>query len=410
MIDMDLTSHQEKWLLRALSSVNFVHILDFMILMPLSPYLIAEFGVSVGTFSLLVSVYAISAALCGIGMGGIIDRFNRRRLFFVVLGIFATATLACVIVPSFIFLILARALAGASGGLLGVMVKTLVADAIPPERRGLAMGQVMLGFAAASIFGVPVSLSIAASAGIYSWRAAFLFVVLCTIVVLFLARRFLPQLTQRDVHSRSALAQFWMILSEPRHRAPFLFSACVILGAFTVIPFIALYMAKNVGIDTDHLAYIYLFGGIASLLVSRTIGRLADRVGVRKVFTISALLSIIPLLLITHLPAVPIWMALTLTTLFFVAMSGRMVPAQTLLSLVPHAAMRGGFMSVQTSIEQVSMGLASLLAGAIVHQDAMGHLENYSSAGYVAIGFLLIAIYLAYRCVLAKEQSTAPLK
>ena len=147
---------QEKRLVAVLAGIQFTHIMDFMILMPLGPQLMRVMHVSPQQFGLLVSIYTLSAAIASLVTAFYTDRFDRRGTLLVLYAGFVVSTLFCGLAPGFATLVAARAVAGAFGGVAGTTVHSIIGDAIPDERRGQATGLVMTAFALSSIVGVPL--------------------------------------------------------------------------------------------------------------------------------------------------------------------------------------------------------------------------------------------------------------
>ena len=151
----------EKVILLLLASVNFTHILDFMIMMPLGNYLMPYFNINAGQFSRVVASYNLAAFTSGILASFVVDRYDRKKvLVFGYIG-FLFGTLLCALAPSYYLLIGARVFAGLFGGLIGAQVLSIVADLVPYERRGRAMSWLMAAFSLASVIGVPLSLYLA---------------------------------------------------------------------------------------------------------------------------------------------------------------------------------------------------------------------------------------------------------
>ena len=165
-----MTPRRELWLLLTLAGIQFSHVLDFMILMPLGPQLNVIFGINDAQFGLLVSAYTLAAGASGLMASLYIDRFGRKRLLLALYVLFAGATLACGLAPGYGFLLGARIAAGLFGGVLAALVQTIVGDIIPFERRGRAMGVVMTSFSVSTVAGVPLGLFLAAQLG---WHAPF---------------------------------------------------------------------------------------------------------------------------------------------------------------------------------------------------------------------------------------------
>src|SRR5881628_575388 len=85
----------ERSLLLLLAGVQFTHIMDFMILMPLGPQLMRDLHIGPGHFSALVAAYTISSGVVGLLASPFIDRFDRRKVLLFAYAGFATGTLAC---------------------------------------------------------------------------------------------------------------------------------------------------------------------------------------------------------------------------------------------------------------------------------------------------------------------------
>ncbi|MDO9601869.1 MAG: MFS transporter, partial [Rhodocyclaceae bacterium] len=152
---------RERVLLFTLAGIQFAHILDFMVMMPLGPILMQELAIDAHEFGLLVSAYTFTAGFAGVLTAMFVDRFERKRLLLTMFALFALATLACGLAPNYATLLAARGLAGAFGGVLGSMVHTMVGDLIPFERRGRASGTIMTAFSLSTVAGVPLSLFLA---------------------------------------------------------------------------------------------------------------------------------------------------------------------------------------------------------------------------------------------------------
>jgi len=121
-----LTPGRERATLLTLAAVQFTHILDFMIMMPLGAQLMEVFQISPAQFTQLVASYGFAAAISGLAGGFVLDRFDRKRSLVVLYAGFGLATLACALAPTHHTLILARLAAGAFGGLAASMVTAMV--------------------------------------------------------------------------------------------------------------------------------------------------------------------------------------------------------------------------------------------------------------------------------------------
>lgn len=394
-----LEPRTERFFLLTLAGIQFSHILDFMIMMPLGPILMAAFGIGTHEFGLLVASYSFSAAVSGILAATFVDLFERKRVLLSCFALFGVATLACGIAPSYTLLIVARGLAGVFGGIMGALVQTMIADVIPFSRRARASGIVSSAFSLSTIAGVPLSLWLANHLG---WRTPFIFIALLTAGFLAVGWRFLPELRHHlsDEKRAHLLSAMFSVLGDGNHRQALLFSALIIFSGFTVIPYITVYAVNNVGISQHDIPVIYLVGGSATFVTARLIGHWADKVGKVEVYRRVALLATLPLLALTHAGVMPLWGWLIISTSFFVLTSGRMIPAMAIIASSADPKLRGTFMSLNGTTQSLAMGLATTLAGFLTSLDDSGRIVDFPLVGYVAVAANLIAVWFASRIVM----------
>lgn len=390
-------NRKELLLLLVLAVIQFAHIVDFMIIMPLGAQFMDLFDISPQQFSLIVSVYAGAAFVMGLFSALFIDRFDRKQALFLLFIGFTVGTLACYFADSYLIFLIARTFTGAFGGILSALVFSIVADTIPLVRRGRAMGIVMMAFSAASVVGVPLGIYLAAA---FSTRFPFLVVGLVSVLCCFLIFFAVPPMRTHLRTKKSAgkvFQAFLDIASDRNQLLALFFNLILILGHFTIIPFIAPYMELNVGLSAFEITYIYLVGGLLTAVLLPLVGRLSDRYGHARIFTIASIAALGSIFWVTNLQAVSLVFALFATSSFFVVASGRNVPALTMVTSVVKPENRGSFMSVRSSIQEAGLALAALISGLIVVEGADGQLLNYNYAGYIAIIMSILAVLLAWR-------------
>lgn len=389
-----LIPRRERWLLVTLAGIQFTHILDFMIMMPLGPQFTALLGISNAQFGLLVSAYTLSAGFSGLMAATYIDRFSRKQLLLTMYSLFGLATLACALAPDYVWLMAARVAAGLFGGVLSALSQTIVADVIPFERRGRAMSVVMTSFSVSTVAGVPLGLFLAAH---FNWHAPFVGIAALVGLLALGAWQTLPRLDAHLHHPErvSVWRGIGQVLAEPNHLKAFAVSGLMMFAAFTVIPYITIYLQSNAGMQASEVPWIYLCGGVATLLSARYFGRLTDRVGKVRMFQRLALAVTVPLMATTLSQGLPLWGLLAISTLFFTVMSGRMIPGMAMISSAALPRLRGTFMTLNSSVQSASMGLAALVAGLIIGRDAQGQLTLYWVAGLLGVVASLLSVWLA---------------
>jgi predicted MFS family arabinose efflux permease len=392
---------KERIMLFTLAAINFVNIMDFMIMMPLGPNLINTFKIEPSDFSILVSSYSISAFISGIITTFIINKFERKDYLLKIFIGFLIGTFACGLAPTYITLLIARFITGLFGGVLGAIVLAIVSDAIPFERRGTAMGIIMAAFSLASVAGVPFGIFIATYTKGYTflgWHAPFLFLAFLGIPVYFFVRKFVPRqskATQMAAAQMNVMLNIKAIFNNKNNLLAMLFGVIMMMGHFSIIPLLSTYMVSNVGMLEADLPLIYLVGGAVSLITSPLIGKLADKFGKLKVFVFLATLYTIPVFLITNLTPNPLYLVLTISAIFFV-FSGRFIPLQAMVTGAVEPKIRASFMSFNSSIQQLANGIAAFLAGMVV-LNKNGKLIHYNLLGYFSIAMAFLSIFIALK-------------
>lgn len=385
----------ETIILVTLVAVQFTSIIDFMIVMPLGPQVMASLGIGAGRFGWIISSYTFAAGLAGFIAAPFLDRYDRKNAFlFLYIG-FIAGTLACGLAPDFWLLLASRTLTGAFGGLLGGQAMAIVADVFPEKRRGQATGALMSAFAVASVAGVPLGIVIGNK---YGWQVPFLVLAVLSLPLLALATWAMPPIRDHlGPTGRRSPAKLWDILSQPNHQWAFLLVSLLMFGAFMVIPFISTYYLANVGVNEDQLPVIFMAGGLVTLVGSPLIGRSVDRYGRLRMFRVLLPFSAVMVLVITHLPTVGITWAVTATACFMLANTGRMVAAMALINGCVEPAKRGGFMSANSSFQHIAGGLGTTLGGLLVTVQPGEPFFNFDKVGYVALGATLASLLIVGR-------------
>ncbi len=390
------------FILYTLALINFTHIIDSMLIMPLGDIFIELYDITAGEYSVLVSSYAMGAVVSGLIAIFYLDVFDRKKALLIAYAGFGVGTFLCAFAQSYQMLLGLRLLTGLFGGVLGSIVLSIVSDLYKFEERGRAMGILTGAFAAASALGVPFGIYLAAKG---SWQWPFLMIgVLAIFVSIWIVIGF-PSMQQHlakvrsDRNFKNILGD---ILSDMNQVNALMAGFVLILGHFLIIPFISPYLIKNVGFTQLEISYQFFFGGIATVFTSPIIGRLVDKYGFMRVFVVMVLFSFIPTVLITQMSFMPIAWAVFITTLFFIGGVGRMIPANTIISASAPTANRGSFMSFKSMMQQLAIAIASFVSGAIVYIGDDGLYQNYEYVGYLSIFICVIAIYFLNRLRVAQ--------
>jgi predicted MFS family arabinose efflux permease len=391
----------EKFVLAILACINFVHIMDAMIIMPLGDIFMKLFQINPTQFAYLVSAYSFAAFFSSLLAALVIDRFDRRMALIFVFTGFTIGTLLCGIANSYLFLLGMRFVTGFFGGVMGALALSIVSDMFSYERRGTALGILTAGFSAAAALGVPCGLFLADK---FTWNAPFITIGgLGGIILIFIIIKF-PRLVD---HMASGIItrpkQIMQSIFYDRNQVNALILGMVlILGHYIIIPFIAPYMTRNVGFSQSQITLIYFFGGVLTVFTSPFVGKLTDRFTPRSTFSVIMLLSFVPVIWITHMKPTPVPVALIATSLLFILGSGRMIAPQTMITASVGPTTRGSFMSIKSALQQLAIAVASILSGGIITFGEGESLENYNIVGYISIILCVFALFLSRRLRVVK--------
>jgi len=381
----------ERLLLLLLAAVQFTHIMDFMILMPLGPQLMRELQIGPGHFSALVAAYTISSGLVGLVAAPFIDRFDRRKVLLLAYAGFTGGTLACALSQNAATLLAARALSGAFGGLSTAMVMAIIGDVVPAERRAAGVGIVMTAFSVAAAVGIPFGLKLAQH---WRWEAPFFMLAGLAGLMWVIAFLRLPAI-RGHLENGNGKRAFAELLRDANAGRALLFMVAMVFGHFAIIPLLSPYLVSNVGLPERDLFLVYFTGGVLTVFTAPLIGRLADRLGRLRVFSGLVAVACVVTWFISHSGRLSVWAVLISGGAFFVFASGRFVPGQAIMTLAVPASRRGAFMSLSGCARDLAMGITSGIGGWIVTKGPSGQLMNFHWLGWMAVIAALGSLWLA---------------
>jgi predicted MFS family arabinose efflux permease len=370
-----------------IGAVQFVNILDFVMVTPLGPKLAVGLGLPESQLGFIVGSYTAAAAVSGVLGAFFLERFDRKKALGAAMVGLVAGTALCGFATSSATLMIARVIAGTFGGPATSLALSIVADGVPPERRGKAMGSVMGAFSIASIVGVPVGLRLADFGG---WRLPFFVVAGLGLLIALLAITLLPPMTAHLGRVRGKPGRELLLLLENRDVwLSYSMTALTMLASFLVVPILPPYLTGNLHYPANELYRLYALGGVVSFVTLRVMGRAVDRLGSFTVGTVGSL-AVAAVLYFgfvappAGLPVLPFFM------LFFLAMGTRNVSYNTLTSKVPRPEERARFMSLQSAVQHLASALGAFCSARLLGVDAATHmLTGAPRLGLVAGGLTL---------------------
>ena len=385
------------------AAVQFVNILDFVMVLPLGPDFAAALGIPSSRLGMIGGSYTAAAAVAGLISSLFLDRFDRRpALGIAMLGLVVGTALGG-LADGLTTLMIARMVAGAFGGPATSLSFSIVADVVPPERRGRAMGIVMGAFSIAQVLGVPAGLELARQLG---WRAPFFVVAGTGALIAVVAVLLLPPLRGHiaERHERVPLSQ---LFAQRNVLLSWAMTFVVMAAGFLLIPNISAYVQRNLGYPRARLGLLYFIGGLVSLVGLQLAGRFTDRFGSFRVGTAGSLFLAFAIVA-GFVLSPPLFPVAGIFITFMLALSFRNVAYNTLTSKVPRSSERARFMSIQSAVQH-----AASAAGAFFAAQLLTELPGGALAGMDRVSFLAIALTLTLPAFLfavesAVRRSTAP--
>ena len=383
----------ERVIIFLIASVQFISILEFMMVMPLGPDFAEALNIPVSHIGFIGGSYTAAAAVAGL-MGSMwIERFDRRKaLAFLMTGLLI-ATAGAGLAVDMESLIAVRILAGCFGGPAMALSLAIVADVIPAARRGKAMGAVMASFAVASVIGVPAGLELAHYGG---WRMPFFAIAALGVLVVLIALKKLPSM-RGHIEAGAGIkpSSLLELLVRRDVQLSIAIASTTMFGLFLVVPNVAPYVLSNLHYPRERLGLLYLVGGVFSFVTMRFVGGLVDRFGAALVGTFGAALFAI-VLIWGFLFEPPTSQVMGVFVLLMMASSFRNIPFQTLTSQVPSSHERAKFMSLQSSLQHIATASGAVVSSMILSDNADGSLAGMPNVAGVAILTTVVSPFLLF--------------
>jgi predicted MFS family arabinose efflux permease len=376
-----------------LAILQFTVVLDFMVLSPLGAQLMKVMHLTTSQFGLAVSGYAFSAGLSGLLSAGFADKFDRKKLLLFFYAGFLTGTFICGIAPSYHFLLAARIITGFFGGVISAIGYAIISDLFSLNVRGRVMGFVQMAFASSQVMGIPVGLYFANRVG---WHAPFLMITIVGLLEFMAIVIFMQPIDEhlKMLPDRNVFQHLFNTVTHPNYLLAFIFSTLLVTGGYMLMPFGSAYSVNNLGIPMTQLPVLYFITGIFAMAAGPFLGNLSDAIGKLKVFILGSVLAIVMILIYCNLGFTPFWLVIILNTVLTMGVLSRMISSSALITALPETNERGAFMSINSSVQQISGGIASIVAGLIVVQTANGRLNNYDIVGYIVVISIILTIIM----------------
>ncbi|MCE4954055.1 MFS transporter [Staphylococcus haemolyticus] len=259
-----------------------------------------DLGVSEAIIGQLVTLYALTFAICGPILVKLTNRYPARPVLLWTLIAFVVGNGIIAVAPNFTILVIGRILSSAAASLIIVKVLALAAMLTIPKNRGKMIGVVYTGFSGANVFGVPIGTMIGDWIG---WRFTFVFIIVISLIAGLLMLKYLPTTTELNQANRmynnvSDDNQVTSHIVRPVEIVKFLAITLLILIANSVtFVFINPLILEN-GHSMGYVSLALLVNGVAGVVGTSMGGVLADKLTSKQWLIIAFTVFIVVMLAI----------------------------------------------------------------------------------------------------------------
>ncbi|RDZ27225.1 MFS transporter [Lysobacter silvisoli] len=376
-----------------LSAAGFTVLTTEFILVGLLPPLARDLGVSIPQAGLLVSLFAFAVAASGPFLTAYFSRFERKRLFVIVLVLFGLSNAAAALAPNLGVMALARLIPALGVPVFWALASETAVDLIGHERAGRAISIISFGVICATVLGVPIGTLISDA---YGWRIAFAALSAVAFAKAALLLWFLPgQTRQQDA---LPLSQQFRVLRDPLLVGHVALSVVLFTGMFTAYTYLADMLERLAGFDGRWIGWTLMAFGAVGLIGNSLGGRMVDRHPIRASLMFSAPMA---LGLIAVVPAVGSMVGLILALALWGVTQAALFPVSHVRVMKAAPGASAFAASLNVSGANLGIGVGALIGGRVI--DAVG----VGGLGYAAAAIVAVAIALSLWLMAAQARAAA---
>lgn len=363
-----------------LATAAFIVVTTEFLIVGLLPAMARDLSISISQAGLLVTLFAFTVMCFGPMLTAGLAHLERKRLFVVILLVFAGSNALAAVAPNLWVLGLARFLPALALPVFWGTASETATQLVGPERAGRAVSSVYLGISAAMLFGIPLGTLAAEALG---WRGAFWLLAAVSLLIAVMLQFGMPAVRSPQ---RLRMREQMRILRDPVFLANLALSVLVFTAMFTAYTYLADTLENAAGVPKAQVGWWLMGFGAVGLVGNFLGGRWVDKhpLGVTALF--SALLALgmaASMALVTQ----RLWLCIALA-LWGVANTALYPVCQVrVMKAAAHAKALAGTLNV--SAANAGIGLGAIVGGLAIA--AWGA----NSAGYVAAGLAAVAALAA---------------
>ncbi|WP_429844375.1 MFS transporter [Brevibacillus sp. FIR094] len=339
-----------------------------------------DLGVSTSVAGLLVTAFALSAAIGAPILIAMTINVDRKKVLIIALSVFILSNWLTFFSSTFEGVLVSRILQGLSGGIATVVAMAVATRLVVKEKRGNAIGIILMGLSSSLVFGVPIGTYFSDWLG---WKSLFIWIGFVSIFPLLVIYKRVPSIKEKEAVT---IGMQLSILKDKRILVALVITLLYIGGYSILFTYITPFLQATSPLSITEISGILFLAGVCSFVGSRVGGLLADAKGPKATIFLGLtlqvvmffLLSLVGNNLVLLIGVLMIWMLATWS----------ISPAQQLniVTLVPHSPDIA--LSVNTSFIQFGFALGSGLGGLVISNSSVLHL-NWLGLGVVSIALLL---------------------
>lgn len=354
-----------------------------------------DYGVTVSDAGLLVTVFALAAAIIAPILIALTINMDRKKLLLITIGVFIASNILMFISPTYEAALWIRIMQGISGGIATVVAMAVATRLAEKEKRGRAIGIILMGLSSSLVLGVPIGTFFS---DMFGWRVLFILIGLLTILPLLTVYKRVPVIKEEEeaVTLRLQLS----ILKNPKILTALAVTLFYIGGYSTLFTYITPFLQAISTLSITEISGVLFLAGICSFIGSRMGGQLADAKGSKFTIYVGLCLQGVTLLLFA-LAGFNLFV-LVLVLMIFMLATWSISPAQQLflVTLVPRNPDIA--LSINTSFIQFGFALGSGLGGLVIS------CISVLSLIWVGFGAVIIALFLAIMLFRTKSHGIEP--
>ncbi|MCF2586233.1 MFS transporter [Brevibacterium sp. UCMA 11752] len=376
-----------RWLFVLLAAA-FVLYTDDYVIAGILPEIARDLDVTEGQAGQLVTAFSVTVAVGAPLAAVVTSRLPRRLLFAIALLIFTAANLLAAVVGSFGALLLLRIVAALATAIATPAIFAFAARQAPIDKAGRFIAVISLGVTGSIAVGVPLGTWIG---GVFGWRATFLTMGVCGIVVLLAVLITLPQARAED--TLTGVRDQLRVLLQGRISLSLIANCSLMTGSMMMLTYLAPYLSAVAGADVDDRALAFGLAGVAGILGIWLAGEAVDRWGADRTLAIGVgaiVASMLGLSVIWMSRPVPLWLILIAMTFWGGMAMGNSPAVQSRLASMA-GPLAGQALALNTSSTYLGVSGGAAIGGVALSVVGPGALP-LASAVFVLGSLLLFLV------------------